>query len=49
MMWIDRGDKMNELQICNENQALIDMQIDACNTAVNFLIIYITTHACMLQ
>ena len=35
-MWIDRGDKMNELQICNENQALIDMQIDACNTAVNF-------------
>lgn len=27
---------MNELQICNENQALIDMQIDACNTAVNF-------------
>lgn len=35
-MWINRGDKMNELQICNENQALIDMQIDACNTAVNF-------------
>lgn len=35
-MWINRGDKMNELQICNENQALIDMQIDACNTAINF-------------
>lgn len=27
---------MNDLQICNENQALIDMQINACNTAVDF-------------
>lgn len=27
---------MNDLQICNENGELINMQIDACNTAVDF-------------
>lgn len=28
---------MNDLQICNENGELINMQIDACNTAVDFI------------